>query len=466
MKRGIILPIVLLLLCTGAFAHQQPRNKPSSRVLAFADSLAELRASYYAHIRLWDDMSFNMPKRMRRNPDLYKLIAPPTYYEGVVKQATELKTTPVDYEKKLWQRDSIPYARVIEDTLTSYKLPNLEKSKIADQWVNQILLGVYLQQPLMVKGNELSYRELKALGDDHVAKTPKKENVAEYLQIEPVVGKLDADHDLLVVRPNFWKYAGNGYVNYSQNFISDNWYKGGESTNSLLSGLTLQANYDDRQKVEIENKLEIRLGFITAPSDTMHTYKTNADLFRLSSKIGVKARKNIYYTLATELRTQFFGNYKTNTNDMISNFLSPMQIDLTLGLDYKRSEKNYAISVLGSPLAYSFVYIKDADKIENTTTFNVPEGHRVANLFGSKIAANLKWTIIPNIVWETKFDYFTTYETVIANWENTFSFILNKFLSTKLFVHARFDDGVTLNETNKSYFQLQELLSFGVNYTW
>ena len=31
---------------------------------------------------------------------------------------------------------------------------------------------------------------------------------------------------------------------------------------------------------------------------------------------------------------------------------------------------------------------------------------------------------------------------------------------------ARYDDGVTLTEDNKSYFQLQELLSFGLNYTW
>lgn len=461
MKKGIILSMFLLLLSTGVSA-QKKNNQP---VVAFSDSLAELRASYYAYFAMWDDFSVRIPKR-RPNPNFYKLIAPPTYYEGVIKQVTELKTTPLDYEKKFWQRDSITYARVKQDTLSLYQLPDLEKSKRADEWVNTILLGVYVNQPKMVTGSELAYRDLKALGDDHIAKSPKKENVTGFLKPESVISKLDADHELLVVRPNFWKYSGNGYVNYSQNFISKNWYKGGESTNSLLSGLTLQANYDDRQMIEIENKLEARLGFITAPSDTMHTYKTNADLFRLSNKIGVKARKNLYYTLATELRTQFFGNYKTNTNDMISNFLSPMQIDVTLGLDYKRSDKKYSLSVLGSPLAYTFIYIKDADKIINTTTFNVPEGHKTANLFGSKVAANLKWTIIPNIVWESKLDYFTTYDSVIIGWENTFNFVLNRYLSTKLFLHGRFDDSVTLNDTNKSYFQIQELLSFGVNYTW
>ena len=38
---------------------------------------------------------------------------------------------------------------------------------------------------------------------------------------------------------------------------------------------------------------------------------------------------------------------------MISNFLSPAQLDITLGMDFKQNKKNYSLSLLGSPLAYT-----------------------------------------------------------------------------------------------------------------
>ena len=87
-----------------------------------------------------------------------------------------------------------------------------------------------------------------------------------------------SDSELLVLKPNFWSYGGNGYLQFSQNYISENWYKGGESTKSLVSGFTWQVKYDDKQKTQFETKLEWKLGFITAPSDTVHTYKANNDL--------------------------------------------------------------------------------------------------------------------------------------------------------------------------------------------
>ena len=84
---------------------------------------------------------------------------------------------------------------------------------------------------------------------------------------------------------------------------------------------------------------------------------------------------------------------------------------------------------------------------------------------GSRLEATVSWIIIKNLLWESRFSYTTNYEKVLSEWENTFTFTFNKYFSTKLFVHTRFDDSV-VRDPDKSYFQLQELLSLGFNYTW
>ena len=70
---------------------------------------------------------------------------------------------------------------------------------------------------------------------------------------------------------------------------------------------------------------------------------------------------------------------------------------------------------------------------------------------------------IRTLVWSCRLFYFTNYDHVQGDMENTFDFILNRFFSTRLFVHLRYDDARALNK-DFGHFQLKELLSFGFNY--
>jgi hypothetical protein len=178
---------------------------------------------------------------------------------------------------------------------------------------------------------------------------------------------LQTEKDLLVIKPNFWTFGGNGYLQFSQNYISKNWYKGGESTKSLLSGFTWQANYDDRQRVQFENKIEWKLGFITAPSDTVHSYKANNDLLRLSSKLGYKAFSTWYYTLSAEFKTQFFSNYETNSDNLVSAFFSPAELNVGLGMDYKFVKDGVCnLSVLVNPINYTLYSVASDRQVANS----------------------------------------------------------------------------------------------------
>ena len=457
MMKKLIISICLLM---GVSFVQAQTTDPSKRTVleAFTDTLQELSASYFAYHRMWDDLDIPAP-RVKLKVDYHKLIVPPTYYYAPIQQAFELDWEP---NNKLGM-DAVDSLNAVKKSAEpEYELPKLTQSVEVDRWVNDILLNVYLKYPNIVKGNEASFAGMKVISDAHTIVTPRKEDIVSY--VVPEKEKTNAETELVILKPNFWKYTAAASMQFSQHGISDNWYQGGESTNALNSEFRMTANYNDKQKVQFENSLEIKLGFITAPSDTVHNYKTNADLFRINSKLGIRAIKNLYYTLSGEFQTQFFSNYKTNTNDLISTFFSPANLKLSLGLDYKQNKNKYTLSVLGNPFSWRYVYLAN-DKIVNPSQFNVEAGKRRASLFGSEITANVTWKIRNNLTYRTKFDYFTTYEKVIMNWENTFEFQFNRYLSTKVFLHGRFDDGVTLTDDNRTYFQFKEMLTFGLSYT-
>ena len=52
-----------------------------------------------------------------------------------------------------------------------------------------------------------------------------------------------------------------------------------------------------------------------------------------------------------------------------------------------------------------------------------------------------------------------------GDWENTFDFVINKYLSTRLYAHLRYDNSVDKHKDWK-YWQFNEVLSFGFNYTF
>ncbi|MEG1546088.1 MAG: DUF3078 domain-containing protein [Bacteroides sp.] len=392
-------------------------------------------------------------KQIELNAKYYRLFVPLTYYNSPIVQAFNPQwKKSMEVEKTTYPiQDLFP----IDERLFS-------QTDSIDTRVNKVLLQIYVSHPDLVVTTEEYINSRKPFQKEVTEKLPSKVKMIDLLAPEPIntnVGEVS----MLVKKPNFWDINGNGSLQFTQNYISENWYKGGESTNSMLSFLQLNANYDDKQRLEFDNRLEIKLGFITAPSDTMHTYKTNSDLIRLTSKLGVKAINNWYYTVSAEFNTQFFSNYKKNTDVEISSFLAPANFLLSVGMDYKLNKKKVNLSIILSPVSYNFRYV--GNKNVDPTAFGLKKGTTMLHDYGSNFQCNMKWQIVRVMQWETRLYYFTNYKKVEAEWENTFNFVLNRYLSTKLFVHARFDDGVKPVKDH-SFFQLKELLSFGINYRW
>lgn len=437
------------------------KHIPKKPVVVIPQSVIKLNKIYsdyrkysdFAQDR-WDDIYLSLSE-INMKSDYYKFVVPLTYYSEAFEEATSLDGW---YPKDIIVEDSVRKVSILQKGM-----PDMPVSSELDKRINRQLLDFYVSYPELVKKNETSLDSLDFLTLEDMTSAYREDDIIGLIDNNAGFTQMEGS-DLLVLKPNFWTYGGSGYLQFSQNYISENWYKGGESTKSLLSGFTWQIKYDDKQKTQFETKLEWKLGFITAPSDTVHTYKANNDLLRLTSKLGYKAIQNWYYTLSAEFQTQFFSNYETNSDNLVSALFSPATLNIGLGMDYKYTKDGKVnLSVLLNPINYTLYSVR-SDKVD-PTKFNIEKGHKKENEIGSRINATLTWKIIPSLLWESKFSYTTNYEKVFSEWENTFTFVLNKYLSTKLFMHGRFDDGVS-KEPDDSYFQFQELFSFGVNYTW
>ena len=417
--------------------------------LTLVDEYEQLQEYYTDR---WRDIYLGSPEGVRSDPDYYKLTMPATYYEAAISQSSDIED---------WQPTN-PYEK--GDTLRSlvFQPGNVEKTKRVDRHINKQLLSFYVEYPNQVKKNESDLKNLEPLRTSNQAQSIEQE---EFMSLASAVTKGGvSEQEIELRKPNFWKKSGEGELQFSQTHISDNWYKGGDGTTSLYAHFVYQCNYDDQQKVQWDNKVEWKLGFVTQPADTVHTFGTNYDMLRLTSKLGIQATKNWYYTLSAEFETQFFSSYETNSDDLVSALFSPAELNIGLGMDYKYSHgDDITLSVLINPVNYTRYSVR-SDRVDETD-FNIDEGKKVKNQIGSRIETTLKWKIMDNLTWDANLTYTTDYGYALIDWENTFTFSFNQYFSAKFFLHPRFDDSVTRDE-GESYFQLQEQISLGLTYTW
>ena len=127
-------------------------------------------------------------------------------------------------------------------------------------------------------------------------------------------------------------------------------------------------------------------------------------------------------------------------------------------------QKRLKLSVSISPISYNLKTCLN-DRID-PAQFNIEPGRHTRSEIGSNTEVNLNWDITPNISWKSRLFLFSDYHYFQADWENTFTFNINRFLSTQFYLHPRFDSSADFSATKWHYWQLKEILSFGLSYTF
>ena len=333
--------------------------------------------------------------------------------------------------------------------------------------VNEVLAQMYALHPEYFSQTQEQLMEKGALAADITAPIKTENKLAEQAKLA------DIEHDVvdniaaITRRPNFWTLKGEASLKFTQSYFSDNWYQGGDNNYAALAMVTLQANFDNKQKVQWENKLEAQLGFQTTKGDTVHKLRVTNNLLRLTSKLGYRAIKSWYYTTRFQAQTQLYPNYRTNSKTVTTDFASPLYLSLSLGMDYKWNKKRFEGSLYIAPVEANARYVQ-----WKSLRANYNDGPHQATkwTWGPNVVVNYKWRIIDNITWQGRLYAFTNYHYTNIEMENTFSFYINKYLDCTLFVYPKYLDdrkyGKAKDDPEGSYWMFKEWLSLGVRYSW
>lgn len=345
-------------------------------------------------------------------------------------------------------------------------IPNAVRSQsIEEEEIDSVLLRYFLSRPDLVQ-TSVSRLHKSAESAGAVPSSPVKRKVEIQKTLQPEEEKPIDDYtpvDIKIFKPNFWKFSGDYSLQFLQNYISENWYTGGESYLSAVGNVVLKLNYNNKQKVKFENILEMKLGLQTSESDTLHSLKTSTDMLRYTGKLSLQAIKKWDYAFQMIATTQFMRTFKSNNSVVYSDFFSPLELNFSIGMDYTISTKNQKLngSIHLAPIALNFKYV---DRLALSTRFGLDEGEHTLTDMGSQMTLNLTWKPNNDIKWTSRLYAYTTYKRAVVEFENTISFALSKFVSTNLFLYPRFDDGVARREDN-NYWQMKEYFALGFSYS-
>lgn len=380
----------------------------------------------------WQDLSVENDEE-KTNPVYAKVFTTPVLYNSVIEKA--FSTESANEESDLLAMDD-------------------QRSEVIDA----LMLDMYKNSPALVEMTEGELRSEKSVMEYKPEITGLNLNINRGFMPNDVVGGMKTT----VVKPNYWKFSGRTSLTFTQSFISDNWYQGGEKNYyAMLATIDLDLNYDNKDRLSWTNHFDFDLGFATYQNGEKLGIRTNTDKLRLESTLGYKLVKSLDVAAKVKAETQSLPYY--NGDVMQSAFISPLDANASIGLNYKPDLGKFKIEIYLAPFSgYNCRYVYHD---ELTAAYGIEKGHFKQD-FGTQLVVTIPtYQITSFLDVYSRLEYYTDYHRAFFQWETKFNVALSKYFTASLMLNTRFDDSAPVHE-NWKFWQLKELFTLGVAYAW
>ncbi|MBQ1634001.1 MAG: DUF3078 domain-containing protein [Bacteroidaceae bacterium] len=334
--------------------------------------------------------------------------------------------------------------------------------------VNHSLARLYTANPWLVSQTEGQIKGQGTIREDITTTAIQTSNNLSEKVIEP---NLSADVDEMVTvitrRPNFFRFSGSASMQFTQNYATDHWFQGVDNHISGTSVLSLNLNYDNKKKITWTNNLDARLGFRTNKNDKRRVFQPNTNAVTYTTNVGYSIVKTLRYTMQVRMSTSIVPAYAANSMNVITDVLSPLDVTVGPGIGYSFNwgkKKRYSGAVNLSPLAYQLRYVQRESLVQR---YSVRPGHHSYHKFGPTATLQTTWRICNQVTWTSKIFWASNLHYTNIQWENTFAFSVNKYMSANLYVFPKFDDSNrNYKNDHGNYLMMRESLSISMNYSF
>jgi hypothetical protein len=247
-----------------------------------------------------------------------------------------------------------------------------------------------------------------------------------------------------------WLLGGDATLTFSATSLT-NWVNGGEDQIGVNSVVNVFANYK-KGKRTFENYGTFAYGLLKKGE---RRAVKNDDRLHFVSKVGHQISPKWYYTASFLSRTQFAPGYKYTAKDTIkiSDFLNPINLFLSVGVDYRPGDQFSAVisPVMGKStfaLSDDLTILGNAGLVETIVDEegkNVVVPKKPKYEFGGGILLTLKGNMLKNRVsYNSTLDLFSNYmvnpQNVDVNWTFNMKILIYKNISADIQFLMKYDD--------------------------
>ncbi|MNU90919.1 hypothetical protein D3C71_807990 [compost metagenome] len=291
--------------------------------------------------------------------------------------------------------------------------------------------------------------------------------------------KLDALHDSLM--PKYWTVTSLFGLSGSQTAFV-NWAAGGRNNIAVLGFVDFSAVYQKR-RIKWSNDVKLALGgmYYTDSTGKKQGLQKTDDRIDLATSLGYEFKKHWFLTAIGGFRTQFLDGFSfPNDSVSISGFMAPGYASFSLGIEY--APVDY-FNVYLSPLASKMTIVNN-QRLADAGAFGVkaaeldPNGNilkkglRFRNEIGAYFRLRFQKELAKNIEIKTRLELFSNYannpQNIDVNFENIFTFKINKWFQASLQWNLIYDDDIDIRDSKGRTgprTQFKSVLGLGISYT-